>query len=88
MGGHLTNLELPIDNNLTVISVEESIKLLTPLSIIGLDTETSGLSLWSDRLLLVQLGCKEFQVVIDCNTIDITLYKSLLESDKFSISSK
>ena len=80
-----TDLELPIDNSLTVISVEESIKLLTPLSIIGLDTETSGLSIHSDKLLSVQLGCKEFQVVIDCNTIDITQYKSLLESDRLFI---
>ena len=74
------NLELfNLNEDIKMIGVEESIKLLTPLSIIGLDTETSGLSPWSDRLLLVQLGCKEFQVVIDCNTIDITLYKSLLE---------
>ena len=77
------NLELfNLNEDIKMIGVEESIKLLTPLSIISLDTETSGLSPWSDKLLLVQLGCKEFQVVIDCNTIDITLYKSLLESDK------
>ena len=43
-------------NNICQVSVEESIKLLTPLTTVGLDTETSGLSPWSDNLLLVQLG--------------------------------
>lgn len=64
------------------VSVEESLKLLEPLQTVGLDTETSGLSSWSDNLLLVQLGNKDFQVVIDCKTIDIILYKDFLESDR------
>ena len=69
-------------NNICQVSVEESIKLLTPLTTVGLDTETSGLSPWSDNLLLVQLGCKDFQIVIDCKTINILLYKEYLESDR------
>lgn len=77
------SLELfSFNDTIQMISVEESIKKLTPLPIVGLDTETSGLSPWSDNLLLVQLGCKDFQVVIDCRTIDITLYKNFLESDR------
>lgn len=64
------------------ISVEESLRLLEPLKVVGLDTETEGFSPFIKKLLLVQLGCKEFQVVIDTTTIDIRLYKEYLESDR------
>ena len=64
-----------------IISVEESLKLLESLSIVGLDTETSGLDPYTNNLLLLQLGCKDFQIVIDTTTIDVTKYKDYLESD-------
>lgn len=64
------------------ISVKESLRLLEPLRIVGLDTETEGFSPFLKKLLLVQFGCKEFQVVIDTTTIDIRLYKEYLESDR------
>ena len=62
-----------------VISVEESLELLNKLSIIGVDTETSGIDVHTKDLLLAQFGCFDFQVVVDCRTIDITFYKELLE---------
>ena len=65
-----------------IVTVEESLKLLEPLSIVGLDTETEGFDPYTKKLLLLQLGCYDFQVVIDCETIDIQLYKSYLESDR------
>lgn len=64
------------------ISVEESLRLLGPLRIVGVDTETSGIDCHNDTLLSLQLGCFDFQVVIDCQTIDISLYKEYLESDR------
>ena len=67
------------DTEYTVISVEESLNLLTPLSIIGVDTETEGIDVHTKKLLLAQFGCFDFQVVVDCRTIDITNYKELLE---------
>lgn len=36
--------ELFTNDTYTIISVEESLKLLEPLKIVGIDTETSGLS--------------------------------------------
>ena len=63
-------------------TVQESLKLLETLSVIGLDTETDGFDPYTNKLLSVQLGCKEFQVVIDTSTVDIRLYKNLLESDR------
>ena len=65
-----------------VISVEESLKLLNALTIIGVDTETKGLNPHTGTLLSLQLGCFDFQIVIDCTTIDIIKYKELLESDR------
>ncbi len=72
--------ELFDNDDYKIITVEESIKLLSSLYIVGLDTETTGLSCHKDTLLSLQLGCSEFQVIIDCLTIDITLYKDYLES--------
>ena len=68
-----------------VISVEESLRLLNSLTIVGLDTETQGFSPFLKKLLLLQLGNKDFQVVIDCTTVDVTLYKEYLESDRLFI---
>lgn len=68
-----------------VISVEESINLLNTLTIVGLDTETSSLDCHTGELKLLQLGCYNFQVVIDCTTVDVILYKEYLESDRLFI---
>lgn len=66
----------------TIISAEKSLELLAPLKIVGLDTETEGLDPWTKRLKSIQLGCYDFQVVIDCLTIDPKLYKDYLESER------
>ena len=65
-----------------IIGVDESLSLLEPLRIVGVDTETSGLSCHKDNLLSLQLGCFGFQIVVDCLTIDVTSYKEYLESDR------
>lgn len=67
------------------ISVEESLKILEPLRIVGLDTETTGTEIWQGKLLTLQLGDKVNQVVIDCLTIDVKQYKDYLESDRLFI---
>lgn len=67
------------------ISVEESLKILKPLRVVGLDTETTGTEIWQGKLLTLQLGNKENQVVIDCMTIDVKQYKEYLESDRLFI---
>ena len=77
-------LSLFPSNIYTIITVEESLKLLEPLTIVGLDTETEGLDPYTNKLLLLQLGSFDFQIVIDCKTIDISLYKNYLESDRLS----
>lgn len=74
------------DNDIyKIISVEESLRLLDSLTIVGLDTETEGFSPFLKKLLLLQLGNRDFQIVIDCTTIDVKLYKDYLESDRLFI---
>lgn len=79
------NRNLFENNTYKTIEVDESLSLLSSLNIVGLDTETTGLDCWQDELLSVQLGCKDFQVVIDCRTIDINFYKEYLESNRLFI---
>lgn len=63
-------------------SVQESIELLKNMNPIGLDTETTGLDCWADKLKLLQLGNKEIQIVVDCFTVDIENYRCILEDPK------
>ena len=67
------------------ISVEESLRILEPLRVVGLDTETTGTEIWQGMMLTLQLGNKENQVVIDCMTINVKQYKDYLESDRLFI---
>ena len=79
------NIEIFPNDLYTIISIEESLNLLEPLKIVGLDSETSGLKVHQDKLLSLQLGCYEFQVVIDCSSVNITYYKDYLESDRLFV---
>lgn len=63
-----------------IISAEEALELLAPLSVVELDTETMGLDPYTKELLTVQLGCAEFQVIIDCTSVDIHLFKEYMEN--------
>ena len=73
------------NENYKVISVEESLSLLNSLTIVGLDVETEGLDPWTKKLKSIQLGNYDFQVVIDTTTIDPTLYKDYLESNRLFV---
>ena len=73
------------DRPFKCISVEQSLELLETLRIVGLDSETKGTEIWQGQLLLLQLGNKHFQIVIDCLTIDVRRYKEFLESDRLFI---
>lgn len=72
--------ELFNNESFRCINVEESLELLKDMNPIGLDTETTGLDCWTDKLKLLQLGNRDIQIVIDCFTIDIENYRSILEN--------
>ena len=76
------NQELFENSTYKIIGVDESLSLLSSLEIISADTETGGLDEYTKDLKSVQLGNKDFQIVIDTSTIDIRKYKELFESDK------
>ena len=65
-------------------TVEESLGLLNTFTnkMIQLDSETSGLDPHIDKCLLLQFGNIEetIQIVVDVTTIDIKVYKDIIES--------
>jgi ribonuclease D len=77
--------QLQLQSDIKVISPEKSLELLTPLTIVGFDTETSGIDPWTKELKSIQLGCYDFQVVIDCTTVNPKLYKEYLESNRLFV---
>jgi len=68
------------------ITVEESLTLLNKWGILQCDSETTGRDSHINKLLSFQFGNIEGtdQIVVDCTTISIKLYKDVLES-KFLI---
>lgn len=74
-----SNQQLFDNENYKIISVEESLEKLNKLKIVGVDTETEGIDVYTKKLLLAQFGCFDFQIVVDCRTVDIKLYKNFLE---------
>lgn len=62
------------------MSPEEAVNFLSKYSILGADTETEGMNPHSKKLLTVQLGTFEDQVVWDCTTEDVQLLKPILEN--------
>lgn len=72
--------------NYKLMSVEESLQLLSNCKILQYDSETTGVDARICDLLCVQFGNKEkdFQIVIDTTTVSILLYKSILE-DKYIV---
>ena len=65
-----------------IITAEEALRILEPMRIVGLDTETEGFDVYTKRLISIQLGNYEHQVMVDCTTTDVQLFKEYLESDR------
>jgi DNA polymerase III alpha subunit (gram-positive type) len=55
------------------------INTLKQLDVIGFDIETMGFDPYQDRIICIQLGNHKAQFVIDTGTVDIQLFKSILE---------
>jgi DNA polymerase I-like protein with 3'-5' exonuclease and polymerase domains len=61
------------------VTVAESLTYLQRLDEVYLDTETTGLDPLIDKVLLLQLGDKDKQFVVDISTVNISSYKALIE---------
>lgn len=82
----VTNNENLVSNDIyEVIDVSTSLKLLDSLKVVSLDTETTGLNCHSDIIKSLQLGCFDFQIVIDCLSVNIQEYKEYIESNRLFI---
>ena len=77
-----TQQELFNNPEYTIITVEESLQLLSGCKVLQFDSETTGRDARLCNVLCIQFGNKEkdFQIVVDCTTIDITVYKDILEN--------
>ena len=66
----------------SIMTVEGSIKEISSWNVIQLDTETTGRDAHLCDFLCVQFGNDKAdkRIVVDCTTVDIRRYKSLLES--------
>lgn len=64
----------------SMATVQEAIEYLKTLDIIGYDSETRGFDPYTCELLSIQLGDGEKQFVVDTATVDINLFKELLET--------
>lgn len=64
------------------LDIEASLSILKDWNMVQFDTETLGKDPHVGSLLLVQFGSidKKIQILVDCTTINIILYKEILES--------
>ena len=62
------------------LSPTKAIEMLNKETILGADTETTGLCPVSNKLLTIQLGNFDFQIVWDCISYPITMLKAVLEN--------
>ena len=70
------------DIDYTIISAEESVKAMQEWKVIQVDSETTGRDPHLCSILCIQFGNDkaDARIVVDTTTIDIRLYKDLLES--------
>lgn len=81
----VTQQILPESEKYRIATIEEALAMLEPLTIVGLDTETAGFDPHTKELKSLQLGCFDYQVVIDCTTVSPNYFKQYLESDRLFI---
>ena len=62
----------------TKITIQEILKKLENETELALDCETTGLDYLNDRVIMLQLGTKTDQYVIDTRDLDISVFKPLL----------
>lgn len=69
-----------VEDLYAVATVEDALNWLDTLDIIYLDTETTGFDPHIARLLCVQLGNEQDQYIVDTRSVELAVFKTLLES--------
>lgn len=67
-------------DNIVQIPYKVALTKLFLLDWVSVDTETQGLDRFQHKIIMLQLGNKKEQFIIDTTTIDILLFKELLET--------
>ena len=67
-------------NDIQTGTIEECADYCKSKTVLGVDTETEGFDFTSKKMIMLQIGDKERQYVIDTRVVDITLLKPILES--------
>lgn len=63
-----------------VLDKNKALEMLNKEEILAADTETEGFDWLTKKLLTIQLGNEDWQIVWDCTTIPISLLKEILET--------
>lgn len=74
--------------NIPNISLQEALRKLEPFTVLGLDTETTGLKFNINKLLLIQIGNKDIQIAFDITYFDNKIpdeLKNFLQSNRLFI---
>ena len=74
---HRTNSPL---NGIQTATIDECASYCLSKDVLGVDTETEGFDFTSKKMIMLQIGDKERQYVIDTRVVDITPLKPILES--------
>lgn len=62
------------------LDVNTALEMLSKEDMLAADTETEGFDWLTKKLLTIQLGNEEWQIVWDCTTVPISLLKEILET--------
>lgn len=74
--------ELLSNDSYKVLAVDDSLKMMSTWGVIQVDSETNGKDAHINDFLCVQFGNDkaDARIVVDTNTVDIKLYKDILEN--------
>ena len=74
--------ELFETSNYKIISIEESLQMLSKANLLQYDSETTGLDPHICQLRLIQFGSDkyDFQMVVDVESVPVFYYKEILET--------
>jgi DNA polymerase I-like protein with 3'-5' exonuclease and polymerase domains len=73
------NVSLFESDKYEIIGPDKAVEMLSKERILGADTENEGLDPYTKKMLTIQLGNKDFQIVWDCLSYDVQLLKPILE---------
>ena len=71
-------------HEIQIADIEECVSYCKDKSVLGVDTETEGFDFTCKKMIMLQIGDKERQYVIDTRVIDISSLKQILEDEKIT----